>query len=722
MNYNFPRWMVDDLEKSAIEIKPAYDMGFRYVDASKLHDYLGFTPRDAHNNPIDGYIIPFVDPETDKPMTCADGKRPYVRVKLHVPAVDRNGKPAKYLSPKDAGQHAYIQPKVHAYLVNNVDVALSFTEGEKKSIKATLAGMPTIGLTGNHGWNITRNEKKELLPELKRYIDHKTWIAIYDSDAASNPDFRNSLIDQVKVLAEYDIDLYVVFLPNIGNGKVGLDDYLTIPGNSIESLKAYVEKHKTLVDPVMIGWPDIDPSRINFQPLPEFPIDAVPDPLKDQIIEAAKCYQVPIDFPAIMAFCIAGIAIGGRTIVSPKRGVVARANLYAAVFMKTGERKSSVFTPMNQPLELFQSQHLDEWKEFQRVRRRWQNRVDGLERELAKPLAAEKRRLHEEELKSLEQSEPVGISPLILCENITEEALAAKMSETDERAAVFSPDARDVLQVIAGLYDAKGQNRDTIYLKSHDGDPHMVDRMSRIPIHLKKPCIGMCLCAQLDKLQDLGGNQALHDSGFIPRLIMVVPNSRVGTRMYDEAEIHQSTQNRYNQFILSLLEHSRNETETVYVQLSAEAKMLWIEYYNIIETELTSQYKTCVGNAVRYPSLALRFSLIIARCEGHQQITAGDMTKALTLTDYFTHHIGRALSVFNRQLTPALKKIVDYIKSHNMREFSLGDLRRRMNQQQDWIHEHVQQLVELGYLRYKNKPKGSNVTPIYEANPRIWMN
>ncbi len=244
MNTPLIQFMIDDLAKSGISYKWAVKHGLRPVNANELASMLGFSPKNINGNQCEGYVIPFFDPITKKPMFCPDGHRDYVRVKLRVPAIDKDGDPAKYLSPKDAGQHALILPEVHAYLQDSQKPVI-ITEGEKKALAATLAELPTIALTGNHGWNIGKTN--ELLPELSRYIDHKLWIAVYDSDAKINPDFHRSLARMAFALSKFDCQLYAVYLPSMGNGKVGIDDYLVEHGKTIDDLTRYINETKTLV-------------------------------------------------------------------------------------------------------------------------------------------------------------------------------------------------------------------------------------------------------------------------------------------------------------------------------------------------------------------------------------------------------------------------------------------------------------------------------------------
>jgi hypothetical protein len=107
---SFEKWASSDWAKSGITPEVAQQLGFRCVREDEICDILGFRPR-TENGICEGYAIPFIDPETRQPMLCPNG-RPYIRIRMRYPAI-LNADRAKYLSPKQAGQHAFIQAAVH---------------------------------------------------------------------------------------------------------------------------------------------------------------------------------------------------------------------------------------------------------------------------------------------------------------------------------------------------------------------------------------------------------------------------------------------------------------------------------------------------------------------------------------------------------------------------------------------------------------------------------
>jgi hypothetical protein len=211
-------WTIGDLAASDVTCEDAKQLKIVPVTANEVNNIVGFRAVDCHGNPVEGYAIPFIDPVTAQPMLCMDECRPFIRVKLRNPAV-LPGSSAKYLSPKQAGQRAYIMSSVHQSILAGAPVLL--TEGEKKSICATQRGLPVIGLTGIWGWRDTSAgtgvNHDRLLPELARYAQAgTTWTLIFDSDAAlpeKQKDFKFAAARLAKVLAGHGISLGLVVIP-----------------------------------------------------------------------------------------------------------------------------------------------------------------------------------------------------------------------------------------------------------------------------------------------------------------------------------------------------------------------------------------------------------------------------------------------------------------------------------------------------------------------------
>jgi hypothetical protein len=175
--------------------------------------------------PIEGIIIPYFDSARHL-MTFDRG--PFCRVR-YLGQAQQNGfayaKPLRYGQPKGSGTRAYFAPIVPwAEILSDPTEPLCITEGEKKALAGVLAGFPVVGLGGVSNFL----KDGELLPELASAAWRGRDVYIcFDSDAQLNPNILAAearLVDELQ--RKRGARCYLVRIPQDGEAKVGLDDYL----------------------------------------------------------------------------------------------------------------------------------------------------------------------------------------------------------------------------------------------------------------------------------------------------------------------------------------------------------------------------------------------------------------------------------------------------------------------------------------------------------------
>ncbi len=209
-------FMVKDIDRSGIPIQTALDLGWFPVDQEEAEKAIGFSlPPYAGG----GYGIVFEDPRTGKRMRSPDGDD-VIKVRFQKPVEFGNdGKPAKYLFTKNAGMRCFILRDVHRRLVEDPNLPLGLTEGEKKVVPASLKGVPLIALPGIWGWMRGKHDKRinrDLLPYLRP--GREAWL-IFDSDAVEPgkaEDFDRCSRDLATALFEHGMRLRRLDLPEVG--------------------------------------------------------------------------------------------------------------------------------------------------------------------------------------------------------------------------------------------------------------------------------------------------------------------------------------------------------------------------------------------------------------------------------------------------------------------------------------------------------------------------
>lgn len=183
----------------------------------------------------------------------------WTRIKPDVPLVkpDGSGRPAKYLSPKGSVNRLYFPP-VDKRIPHNIWTVIKdsrqplvITEGEKKTLKANLEGIPCLGLAGVWSWK-TRDLDGDSRPlpdlDLVQWKGRKVFIC-FDSDVREKPEVQLAMYHLKKELTGRGATVRQVLLPvpsvdldaiaaELGYKpvpgvdfpappeKVGLDDYL----------------------------------------------------------------------------------------------------------------------------------------------------------------------------------------------------------------------------------------------------------------------------------------------------------------------------------------------------------------------------------------------------------------------------------------------------------------------------------------------------------------
>jgi putative DNA primase/helicase len=99
------------------------------------------------------------------------------------------------------------------------------------------------------------------------------------------------------------------------------------------------------------GWPQPTPLGVSTG-LPSFPVDALPDWVRDHVQAIAEFTQTPVDLPACVALAVLATAVGGRVKVQVRGPWIEPTNLFTVTALPPGSRKSAVFSAMTKPLLL----------------------------------------------------------------------------------------------------------------------------------------------------------------------------------------------------------------------------------------------------------------------------------------------------------------------------------------------------------------------------------
>jgi hypothetical protein len=180
------------------------------------------------------------------PVTYRDAtgqERPFIRYRLDTPATNEDGAEMRYYQPPGSGAHLYIPRAARAPFLE-VSEPIIATEGEKKALASTEAGLPAVAVGGVWNWTTSTPEAPAgthlLIPELAAMpMGGRRINIVFDSDVRLRPDLRQALYHFAVALRTAGAIPYIVNIPGRAGGpKVGLDDYLVANngGGSLEGL------------------------------------------------------------------------------------------------------------------------------------------------------------------------------------------------------------------------------------------------------------------------------------------------------------------------------------------------------------------------------------------------------------------------------------------------------------------------------------------------------
>lgn len=149
----------------------------------------------------------------------------------------RSGKPAKYEIPVGQSNVIDVPPGVGGWL-DDVSQDLWITEGTKKADCGAARGLCIVAINGVWGWVVKGGSA---LPDWRNVmLRGRRVILAFDSDVMCNPKVGKALGEFAAWLKTKSARVEYLHLPDNGDRKVGLDDYL-VDGHTIADLYQLVK-------------------------------------------------------------------------------------------------------------------------------------------------------------------------------------------------------------------------------------------------------------------------------------------------------------------------------------------------------------------------------------------------------------------------------------------------------------------------------------------------
>lgn len=518
----------------------------------------------------------------------------------------------------------------------------------------------------------------------------------------------------------------VVALPGLPE-KGDSSDWLADGGSREELSRLIAEAPEW--EPSDQPWPEIE--SFDFTELPAFPTQVLSPVLRHYVEAESHATQTPADLAGLLTLAVCSAMIARRVTVEPRPGWREPVNLYVAVLLEPGNRKSAVFTDSTRPLQELENENIESARpmvaELQSERRQSELRLKKLEKR-----AAEKDDLDSGiEAKDLAvelAGQPNPVLPRLIVDDATSEKLEIILAEQGGRIASMSPEG-SVFDLMAGRYSKIGMTNFDVYLKGHAGDDLKTERVSRDSILVERPAITCAYAMQPAVIKGLAENAAFRGRGLLARFLYAAPESWIGEREIAPTPVSDSLRQAYHRSVRNLVDFEGEFTLT----LEPEANAAFQVWESEIERMLGDggQMEIVRDWGGKLAGATLRLAAVMHCIEYGLTKTIGSPTiaAAVEIARYLIPHAEAVLTSMHAHIDPVgddARYVLKWIKRHDKRDFTKREAQqhgKRRFPKADDIDPALDELVRRGYIRLKPSERsslGRKPSPRYEVNPAVF--
>lgn len=467
-----------------------------------------------------------------------------------------------------------------------------------------------------------------------------------------------------------------------------------------------------------------EPTPLNdLGQLPSFPVEQLPDALREWVVAESVATQTPVDLAAMLALAAISAAVPAGSSIQVTESWSEPVALWTAVALRSGERKSAVLSDAKAPLSQLE-QECQVNAQSQIVAHNMQVEVQAERLKKAKRAAvADPSRMADAqaaaiELDELERDAPT--LPRFYTSDTTPEALTSLQAANGGKSAIFSAEG-GIFGIMAGRYsDGAGGNLDP-FLNGHAGDEVRVDRKNGPPLIIEKSVLSMGLAVQPSVIQGLASNPNFRGTGLLARFLYAIPTSLVGHREINPPSVPERVSGAYAEIFRRI-----HRQGPVTVRFAPEAVEALNEFRRELEPRLgeNGDLFELSDWANKLPGAIARIAAILTLADGGFECFESFVLRAIFMTTYLLENSKAAFCLMGSTGDNAeAEKLLRWIKRQEKREFTKRDCHqanRSHFKKVEQIDAPLNLLCEHGYLRMveqaaptNGRPKG----PVFEVNP-----
>lgn len=381
-------------------------------------------------------------------------------------------------------------------------------------------------------------------------------------------------------------------------------------------------------------WPTVKPLHSHYEPLP-YPLDALPSLVRGALIEVQGYVQAPAAMIASCALSVMAIATQGHIDVARDNKLIGPVSLYFITLGESGERKTTVdklftggITDYQFRVALAMSEDMQRYKaEIEAHKAKCTGVLSQIKKlaQNSKPTEAK-----EQEHKDLVKAQPKRPKvPNMLLTDATQEGLLYSLAYDWPSAAIVSDEG-------GAVFGSHGMGKDSVmrYLSTLNslwggGTQHITRRTSE-SFNVVNPRLTVHIQIQAPTLQEFLNRtgELARGTGFLARFCISNPTTTQGTRLYKDPPNKSPKLDAFNKQIDCILStdlpfNERGELEPALMQLSVEAKEVWVDFHDKVESRLAAggEFQSIRDTASKVADNAVRIAALFAYFESFTSAT-----------------------------------------------------------------------------------------------------
>lgn len=475
---------------------------------------------------------------------------------------------------------------------------------------------------------------------------------------------------------------------------------------------------------------------------PSFPVEELPSDVRKFAEEVAEAYQVPVDLPAGLILSTIAAVIGKQYKVSIRPDWTESCNIYLAIAMPPGSRKSPVFNAVVEPIEMAEKHDLNTVKEHMIETSKkieiGEKKIKYLNSKIIKANTPEEEMKFNQEINEVQNNLPEKIKPFrLLADDVTPEKLCSLLSENNGRFSIMSAEG-GIFDTVGGRYSSV-PNMD-VFLKSYSGDMLRVDRQGRESEIVENPTLTMALTVQPEIIKGLSDQPGFRGRGLLGRFMYILPTNLIGFRNINSKAINPGTRMKYHKIVNEVLsalirKEADADSFTRLLTFSDDAKKIFIDYEHYIENELKpggDLYCNCDwGGKIAGGTARIIGILHVIKHRNEAAIIKIELStvrSGILIGKYFIDHAQIAFNLMDQNpLIEKASRVIEFLKEHNGVQISARDIQQPLRgifPERKLLDPVIKILIDHYYLIPveidSNNGPGRKPSPRYFINPELF--